>query len=657
MRLGRNTLLILFTLLLLGAPMNAALALPATPSRLAVLDFQDRSSHAVTADEVLYLSDLVRGAMRRNLPADRFLLMTRENILELLPAGKTLADCMGECAVETGRRLGADHVATGEVTSFAGEIRVTVNLHETGSGNLLGQVRAGAPTLLGVERDLEQKIVELLAPLRGGEAGGARGDVAEGVIGGGATAWSARGAAKTVVAFESDPSGAMVEVDGQPVGETPCSRAMVPGIYKVGVKKVRYVAHEQTLEVKSGATPKVAAVLTPDFGWLTVESDPTGLPATLDGESVGATPLTAREVAPGPHEIVIDAPDYHAEGRRVVIERAERETVRVAPVPRNGGITVIATDPKGNALVAVVKEGERILGKAYESITLLQGPHGLTVESNASIWKGEVLVVEEQMTEVPVSLAAKLESSPAAQGSLKMVAIPAGSFVMGSPSSEAGRDGDEQQHRVEITQGFYLSATEVTQAQYQTVMGANPSQAKGADLPVEQVSWFDAAQFCNKLSEREGLKAAYRISGSDVTWDRAAPGYRLPTEAEWEYACRAGTAAAYNTGDGEADLGRAAWYSVNAGSNTHPVGTKTANAWGLYDMHGNVWEWCWDWSGDYHAGSQRDPQGATGGPNRVIRGGSWLIDARYCRSAIRNRIAPSYAFSNLGFRVARSSAR
>ena len=637
--------------------MNAALAQPAAPSRLAVLDFQDRSSHAVSADEVLYLSDLVRGAMRRNLPADRFLLMTRENILELLPAGKTLADCMGECAVETGRRLGADHIATGEVTSFAGEIRVTVNLHETGSGNLLGQIRAGAPTLLGVERDLELKIVELLAPLRGGEAGGTGGDVAEGVIGGGATAWSARGAARIVVTFESDPSGAMVEVDGQPVGETPCSRAMVPGIYKVGVKKVRYVAHEQTLEVKSGTTPKVAAVLTPDFGWLTVESDPTGLLATLDGEAVGATPLTAREVAPGPHEIVVDSPNYHAEGRRVVIERAERETVRVAPVPRNGGITVIATDPKGNALVAVVKEGERMLGKAYEPITLLQGPHGLTVESSASTWKGEVLVVEEQMTEVPVSLAAKPEPIPAAQGSLKMVAIPAGSFTMGSPSSEPGRDGDEQQHRVEITQGFSLSATEVTQAQYQAVMGANPSNVKGADLPVEKVSWLDAVQFCNKLSSRDGLNPAYRISGGDVTWDRAAPGYRLPTEAEWEYACRAGTTTAYNTGDDEAGLGRAAWYGANAGSKTHPVGSKAANAWGLYDMHGNVWEWCWDWSGDYNAGSQRDPQGATGGSTRVYRGGGWSGGAGYCRSADHSRAGPSGAYGALGFRVARSSAR
>lgn len=636
---------------------DCALCESTTPRRLAVLDFQDRSRRAVTSDEVLYLSDLVRGAMRRNLPPDRFLLLTRENMLELLPAGKTLSDCMGECAVETGRRLGADHVTTGEVTSFGGEIRVTVNLHETANGNLLGQVRAGAPTLLGVERDLEQKVVELLAPLRGGGTGSPDGNISEGVIGGGATAWSAQGTAKVVVSFESDPTGAMVEVDGQPVGETPCSRAMVPGIYRVGVKKVRYVAYEQTLDVKAGSTPNVAPALIPDFGWLTVESEPSGLPLALDGEPVGVTALLSREVAPGPHEILVDSPDYHAEGRRVVVERAEREVVRVTPVPRNGGVTFIVTDPNGNALTAVVKEGGRVIGNAYEPITLLKGRHTLTVESHSSIWRGEVPVIEEQMVEVPISLASSPGPMRAVEGLPNMVAIPAGSFMMGSPPSERERFGDEPQHLVAISRSFYLSSTEVTQAQYESVMGVNPGGHKGAERPVEQVTWFDAVIFCNKLSEREGLQAAYRISGSDVQWNRAAAGYRLPTEAEWEYACRAGTTTAYNTGSGLADLKRAAWFDANSDGNPHPVGGRAPNAWGLYDMHGNVLEWCWDWNGVPDVASQVDPEGAAKGTNRVYRGGSCYNSARGCRSAFHGSFVPSATFNGLGFRVARSGLR
>ncbi len=635
-----------------------------TPQRIAVLDFHDSSTGSVTPEEIRYLSDLVRGSARSTLPASRFVLMTRENILEMLPEGRTLADCVGECAVETGRKIGADYIATGEVTMFAGEIRVTVNLHETGSGNLLGQVRAGAPNLLGVEKDLNRQILDLLAPLRGRAGGSSATAQDERAIGGGTKAWSAAGVAEEIVTFASEPVGAMVEIDGQPVAETPCKRAMAPGVYQVGFKKLRYVAHTQALEVKAGASPSVAVTLTPDFGWITVESNPVGLPVTIDGKVAGPTPITALEIDIGPHDVLVTAENYHEEGRRVVVERAEREMVKVAPVPRNGGLKVIATDESGNAAEARVKVDGVDVGRAYQPLTLLQGKHQVALAGAGGGWVGEVVVKESKLEELPVRLVGPPMSAagPTTEhvgtpGESHMVKIPAGSYTMGSPVAEAGRDSDEQQHRVEITQGFSLSATEVTQAQYQAVMGANPSNFKGPDLPVEKVSWLDAVQFCNKLSEREGLKPAYRINGSNVTWDAAAPGYRLPTEAEWEYACRAGTATAYNVGDGEADLGRAAWYDWNSDSKTHPVGKKAANTWGLYDMHGNVWEWCWDSYWDYDAGSLRDHQGAAGGSYLVDRGGSWINGSWGCRSAVRGGDDPSYAAYDLGFRVARSSAR
>ena len=639
------------------ADLSSATQFPAVTARVAVLDFQDASDGAVTPQEVLYLSNLVRGAARRTLPAERFVLMTRENIQELLPEGRTLADCVGECAVETGRRIGADYVATGEVTVFAGEIRVTVNMHDTATKNLLGQVIAGAPKLLGVEKDLNGKILTLLAPLRGNVALAVPVGGEERPIGGGTQAWSAGGATEEVALFESDPAGALVEIDGQPVGETPCKRALRVGVYQIGFKKVRYLAHTQALEVKSGAVPKVSATLMPDFGWLTVESDPPGLPLTIDGESAGRTPLAAREIDTGPHDVLVSSESYNAEGRHVVIDRGEREFVRVAPVPRNGGIKVIATDAAGNAATGRVLVDGREVGKAYQPVTLIIGKHRVEVTGEEGAWAGDVVVEEAKLSEVSVKLLGPAQFTRIAGGSgLKMVAIPPGSFLMGSPPEEPGRYDDEVQHEVQLTKGFMLSATEVTQAQYEHVMGRNPSELKGADRPVERVTWYDAVIFCNKLSTLDGLAPAYRISGSDVTWDRASTGYRLPTEAEWEYACRAGTMTVFAGGNDEKVLGSMAWFAANVGGVTHAVGAKEPNAWGLFDMHGNVWEWCWDLVGRYGSTDAVDPQGVSSGAIRVNRGGSWASNARGCRSACRSSYDASYANYALGFRVARNAA-
>ncbi|MBK8015318.1 MAG: PEGA domain-containing protein [Betaproteobacteria bacterium] len=219
-----------------GAQPNAAAPRPAA-AKVAVLDFHDSSGGAVKPNEVLYLSDKVRGSARRVLPAARFVLMTRDNISELLPEGRTLADCVGDCAVETGRRIGADYVATGEVTTFGGEIRVTVNLHETANGNLLGQVQAGSARLLDVEKELDQQVLSLLGPLGSGAAGAQGAVGAEQRLGGGAQAWAADGPAEEIVSFSSEPGGAMVEIDDRPVCETPCTQALVPGLYRIQVRR------------------------------------------------------------------------------------------------------------------------------------------------------------------------------------------------------------------------------------------------------------------------------------------------------------------------------------------------------------------------------------------------------------------------------------
>lgn len=224
--------------------------------------------------------------------------------------------------------------------------------------------------------------------------------------------------------------------------------------------------------------------------------------------------------------------------------------------------------------------------------------------------------------------------------------IPPGLFVMGSPKDEMGRYDDEIQHRVELTQGIWLGNTPVTQALWEAVMGSNPSKFKGEARPVETVSWDDCQEFITRLNGR--------VPGLDA---------RLPTEAEWEYACRAGTTTTTWVGDlrqsQEIDapqLHSIAWYRANAERSTQRVAQKAANPWGLYDMLGNVYEWCVDWSDTYDIEMEHDPRGPADGPGRVVRGGSWYVDARYIRAAIRNIHRPACRCDNVGFRLARSPA-
>jgi formylglycine-generating enzyme required for sulfatase activity len=249
---------------------------------------------------------------------------------------------------------------------------------------------------------------------------------------------------------------------------------------------------------------------------------------------------------------------------------------------------------------------------------------------------------------------------PAKESIIEVVWIPAGTFTMGSPTTESTFNDERPQHSVTLTKGFWMGKYPVTQDQYSTVMGTNPSGFPSSPAPgevqgrrpVENVTWFDAIEFCNKLSELEGLTPVYTITGgTTVTPNWNANGYRLPTEAQWEYACRAGTITAYNTGDTITE--NTGWYNINSGSMTHEVGKKSANAWGLYDMHGNVYEWCWDWYAVYADGAKTDPVGASSGASRVARGGRWSGTALSLRSAYRSYNEPFRRYNDLGFRVLR----
>jgi len=288
-----------------------------------------------------------------------------------------------------------------------------------------------------------------------------------------------------------------------------------------------------------------------------------------------------------------------------------------------------------------------------ESQPLVKEPKKLRKEAKAAVSEPDVTEEAKPTTEKAVDSQTGTPVEITNSIGMKLKLIPAaGEFMMGSPESDdESLSLEKPQHKVRITKPFYLGVYEVTQAEYEEVMGKNPSyfstggsgmiHVLGMDTPrhpVEQVSWHNAMEFCRKLSAKEGKK------------------YRLPTEAEWEYACRAGATTRYSFGDEPASLGEYAWYGRNCGGKTHPVGEKKPNAWGLYDMNGNVWEWCHDWADEnYYAVSPTDdPPGPETGSIRAIRGGSIRFVARNCRAADRAGRGALTGWYALGFRVARS---
>jgi formylglycine-generating enzyme required for sulfatase activity len=286
----------------------------------------------------------------------------------------------------------------------------------------------------------------------------------------------------------------------------------------------------------------------------------------------------------------------------------------------------------------------------YDVTVSVQGPDGQTAQTTFA-------VTVTRPIPAPATLSGK-EAVELGDGvKLELVLIPAGEFLMGSPDLDKNAQNIEKpQHQVRITKPFYLGAYPVTQEQWKAVMGNNPSRLKGPKNPVEQVSWDDCQEFLKRLNER------FRRSHPSplLVGERE---FRLPTEAQWEYACRAGSTTRYCFGNAEKQLGKYAWYGKNSGDKTHPVGEKKPNAWGLYDMHGNVSEWCADWfGGDYTHSRTDDPtgptmavdeQGITKGVPRMIRGGNYRSLPKFCRSASRISNVPDFSYYDLGFRVAR----
>ena len=345
---------------------------------------------------------------------------------------------------------------------------------------------------------------------------------------------------------------------------------------------------------------------------------------------------------------LVDASARVAERRRV---EAEQQRQAREAVERR---TRAATEPRVPLTAPHVQQTSADSGEVDDG-KQQRGRHRLLLASavltGLLLAVGVILVMGVRNANPPATSTPALGGEVIDQHGYEMVSIEPGEFWMGSPSDEKDRDDDETRHKVRLTRAFHIGATEVTQELYEAVMGPHHATFEGARHPVQDVSWYDAVAFCNELSKQEGKRAAYRVQGESVTWDHDADGYRLPTEAEWEYAARGGEEHVYSGSD---DLGTVGWYDSNSDNVTHEVGGKRANGYGLYDMTGNLHEWVWDWYGDYPSGTVTDPTGPSTGSDRVTRGGGWGNSPRYARVAIRVRFVPGLCYGPLGFRLARS---
>jgi formylglycine-generating enzyme required for sulfatase activity len=393
-----------------------------------------------------------------------------------------------------------------------------------------------------------------------------------------------------------------------------------------------------------------AVVDQPGPATLSVESNVAGASVRIDGKKIGTTPLIDIPVSPGQHRVWVEKEGYESYRKHIDLEHGRSLSLYVdlsRARPQKARLFV-ETGPE-DAKVRILNIGTAF----YQGIELAPNRYHVEVSSNGYKTKDLWVTLhggEDKNLNIrlkPALTATKEKSFTNAIG-MEFAYISPDTFLMGSPSSEKKRGSDERQHEVSLTKGFYLQTTEVTQRQWREIMGNNPSAFKncGDDCPVERVSWHDCQEFIGRLNEKEGTNK-----------------YRLPTEAEWEYACRAGTKAPFSTGQCLAT--NQANYDGNYPmpgcpegeyrKRTVRAGSFPPNPWGLYDMHGNVWEWCQDWyEENYPSGHVTDPEGPTSGAERVLRGGGWYGDVGFCRSADRRKLAPGLRKDvGIGFRVAR----
>jgi formylglycine-generating enzyme required for sulfatase activity len=421
-----------------------------------------------------------------------------------------------------------------------------------------------------------------------------------------------------------------IYIAGERKGNGNWTGRLLPGIYLFEARKEKHTTASEKREVITGQPLSLTLQTIPKTGLLKVITTPTDATILLDGVNKGAAPATLKNLLVGDYSLTLTLPNYATITKTITI--AEGETALVNETLINGRAVSINSDPTGATLFV---DGNRV-GITPFSGNLTFGNHNLKIEQGEKKAEKSITVAQTGgETSFSLNFGPQNYSESVNGISFDMVAVKGGTFQMGS------NDGGAYEfpvHSVTLND-FFIGKYEVTQAQWKSVLGGNPSRFKGANLPVESVSWDDIKIFLNKLRKRTGKN------------------YRLPTEAQWEYAAGSGIetqgiASQKWAGTSiESSLGNFAWFTNNSNRTTHPVGNKQPNALGLYDMSGNVEEWCSDWYGEYTFNAQTNPTGASSGSRRVLRGGSCYKVASNCRVSFRDSYGPSSSFDGTGFRL------
>jgi Protein of unknown function (DUF1566)/PEGA domain len=392
-----------------------------TLHRVAVLELSNDAE--ITESEAYYLTDKVRDAASRVLTNRGFLVITRENLQELLPPGTDLSKCgTAECEVEIGRTIGTDYIVTGEILKFSGEFRANLKAHHSSTGAFLGAEACKGKSLTDLEESIANSSLllfnKILAHSGAGPVSPTGPTVQPGAIGETSTgAWDLPTGSQVVVRFESNPPGAVVMVDGQlKCQQTPCGKSINAGSATISMQRERYQARQEIVQIKNGMAP-LSWKLSPTFGWLSVESNPSGLSVMINGEASGTTPLKKHELDPGAYEVMVTDPRYVDKGERINLSAGERKTVSVTLAAREGGLSVSAQDQSGNDLAGEVFLDGAKVGSAPGSFKAIVGKHKLEVRTGRGLWSGEIEIKEQQVTPVMAKVWPD-SSSPAVSGGL-----------------------------------------------------------------------------------------------------------------------------------------------------------------------------------------------------------------------------------------------
>ena len=455
-------------------------------------------------------------------------------------------------------------------------------------------------------------------------------------------------------AISVQPKDAKVTVDGvlQESSSDGEYSAMLPyGTHTYKVEAGGYISKSGSFSVSSGDMAPISVSLVPALATVSVTCPTPAVSLYIDKKSVGNVPWSG-SLKEGMHLVEVKKNGYHCQQKTIQLSQQQKLDVAFGELIAIQGNLSVNYKPFG---AEVYVDGKKLGQSPRVFNGLLVGNHQVEVRKDGyTTDKKSVTISEGQTMSISGTLASNTafssngyaSSSSVSSGgneisipvkngiTIDMVKVEAGTFMMGATSEMQNPFDDEKPvHQVILTNNYYMGKYEVTQALWQEVMGSNPSYFKGDDLPVEQVSWDDCQEFIGKLNSMTGRK------------------FRLPTEAEWEYAARGGKKSRGYQFSGSSNISDVAWYTDNSGSKTHPVGMKQSNELGLYDMTGNVWEWCQDWYGSYVSSSQTNPTGDVSGPRRVGRGGSWYYNARFCRSSFRYRDDPDRRIYFLGLRL------